>query len=397
MDTSTLTPEMMELLLDFPMAFPPPGETANLDNPPSDSYQVFVLTGFCAALMLTFSMARLLATTWLGQRAIRIHEIVFYTGLVTSLGVLVTSICGRSPPYGIRSWNVRLGDFKKIHLVSAHLVQVITPIAQFFVKASVLLLYLNLFGILRWMRIASMIGIGSLLVFQFSVAIALTVACSPTTGQDRLDYIFAFSQPQCQAGRRFWIVMSIGSVVSDICLIILPLPAVWSLRLPFKRKLGVMAMFSIGFCGLISSILTLYYRAFWYSKALSETYGIPLWSTTIAEVTVGVMISCMPALAVIWRKVRSPVSSEVSSVPGGTGGKSFGRSFGRSFGTSFIDHQTRLPDGNDRVYCHAGTADRHTVWVNTGTDSVSMQELNWTAPGGIVVGKQTEVQVSRLV
>ncbi|KAK0673552.1 hypothetical protein QBC41DRAFT_265774 [Cercophora samala] len=399
MDTSKMTPEIMALAVDFPMAEPPPGVTANLDNPPSDAWQIFVLDGFCTALMLTFTVARVIATTWLGQRANRCHELVFYTGLVTSLAAVTITICAMSgkSPYAIQTWNVRLGDFQKIHLVSAHLFQVITPIAQFFVKCSVLLLYYNIFSVLRWMRIATTISIVLLLAFQFSIAIATAVNCSPTTGQDVFSYVLAFSQPQCFKGRRYWLIMGIGSVVIDAGLIILPLPAVWSLRLPLKRKLAVSAMFLVGFFGLISSILTLYYRVVWYYKELNDTYGVPLWATTVAEVTVGVMISCMPALAVVWRRIRSPPSTKVSSGARATMG-TMGRSFGKSFGATFTDHRSQLSDGDDsyaQIYRPLEPAEGGVAWPSPELDSE--HGYRPSAPVVAGTGKQSEVHFSRLV
>ncbi|KAK4663893.1 uncharacterized protein QC763_501878 [Podospora pseudopauciseta] len=398
MDTSKMTPEIMALAADFPMAAPPPGVTANLDNPTSDAWQIFVLDGFCTALMLAFTAARIFSTTWLGQRVNRIHELVFYTGFVTSLAAVTITICamtGKSP-YAIQTWNVRLGDFKMIHLVSAHLFQVITPMAQFFVKCSVLLLYYNIFSVLRWMRMATTISIVLLFAFQFSVAIATAVNCSPTTGQDVFSYLMAFSQPRCFKGRLYWLVMGIGSVIVDVGMIILPLPAVWSLRLPLKRKLAVSAMFLVGLFGLISSILTLHYRVIWYHKELNDTYGVPLWSTAIAEITVGVIVSCMPALAVIWRKIRTPPSTKLSSGARATMGKSFGRSFGAM---TFTDHRSQL-DGDDsyaQVYCPRETT-VNTAWPSPELEAVSMQEHGYrpSGPAGAMKGKQSDVWVSQL-
>ena len=42
------------------------------------------------------------------------------------------------------------------------------------------------------------------------------------------------------------VIFGAASVVSDLYLVILPLPAVWSLQLPFRKKIGVSAMFLTG-------------------------------------------------------------------------------------------------------------------------------------------------------
>lgn len=42
------------------------------------------------------------------------------------------------------------------------------------------------------------------------------------------------------------IVLGVVSLVSDVYLVILPLPAVWKLQLPLGRKIAVSAMFFTG-------------------------------------------------------------------------------------------------------------------------------------------------------
>ena len=54
------------------------------------------------------------------------------------------------------------------------------------------------------------------------------------------------TSPKCATSRPLVIVIGVVSLVSDLYLVILPLPAVWQLQLPLRRKLAVSAMFFTG-------------------------------------------------------------------------------------------------------------------------------------------------------
>lgn len=76
--------------------------------------------------------------------------------------------------------------------------------------------------------------------------ISFVVLCGPKTGQSQFSYISALTSAEC--ARTFPLVVMLGvvNVVSDVYLILLPLPAVWSLDLSLRRKVGVSAMFFTG-------------------------------------------------------------------------------------------------------------------------------------------------------
>lgn len=51
---------------------------------------------------------------------------------------------------------------------------------------------------------------------------------------------------KCNKSQAMVIVLGVVSLVSDVYLVILPLPAVWKLQLPLGRKIAVSAMFFTG-------------------------------------------------------------------------------------------------------------------------------------------------------
>ncbi|KAL1598749.1 hypothetical protein SLS60_007890 [Paraconiothyrium brasiliense] len=57
------------------------------------------------------------------------------------------------------------------------------------------------------------------------------------------------------AGMSFWSPVALNLVV-DFYILTLPIPVIWGLRMPAKRRLAVLAIFSSGFTAILTS-------AFW--------------------------------------------------------------------------------------------------------------------------------------
>lgn len=115
-----------------------------------------------------------------------------------------------------------------------------------FIKLSLFVLYLEIFGLLRWLRYSAYAGIFVTGSFYFACMVAFSVLCAPENGQTQLSYLSALASPKCARSRALVLAQGIVNVVSDLYLIALPMPAIWSLQMPLKRKLGVAAMISTG-------------------------------------------------------------------------------------------------------------------------------------------------------
>ncbi|KAI3328370.1 hypothetical protein F4824DRAFT_493210 [Ustulina deusta] len=320
---SGLDPETLSQYLNYPIQAPPPGVTPNFVNPDSTAYQVYITSGLCIPLMLGFA---------------------------------ASSVFGR------HAWNVLLGGFTKSQLVLALLVEILAPQALCFVKVSVLILYLRIFSVIRWIRITSIIAIILVVGFHLSVSICFAVMCSPSTGDSQLDFLAAFISESCNKTRVLVVIQGVGPVISDLFLLILPLPAVWKLNMPIKRKLAVSSIFLVGISALISSILSLYYRTLYYAAGEDNIRLVSIranmLSLSMAEEAAGVIVCCMPATAALFRKaIRSPIVLSGSS-------------------SNLKENLERHKSDNIRnpVYCHPGSRDRHTAWVDSEPETHSLQQ-----------------------
>ena len=118
--------------------------------------------------------------------------------------------------------------------------------AAWFIKLSLFVLYLEIFGLIKWLRYGAYTGIVITGLFYFVLIIPYVVLCGPEGGRSQLSYLEGSSSQRCAQSRAEVLTLGIVNVVSDLYLLALPLPALWSLQMPIRKKLGVAAMILTG-------------------------------------------------------------------------------------------------------------------------------------------------------
>ena len=68
-----MTPEALEALLASPALEPPPGVTANFDNPPNENGLAWGVTTFCMVIATLCLFLRGYARMWL-EKTVRVEE-----------------------------------------------------------------------------------------------------------------------------------------------------------------------------------------------------------------------------------------------------------------------------------------------------------------------------------
>lgn len=118
------------------------------------------------------------------------------------------------------------------------------PPITWIVKVSLFILFMDIFGPVRWLRYMAIIGMIVTGLFYATTSIVFASWCIPRRHQSYFD---AMNSHRCAQSFRVMIIMGAVNVLSDFYLLFLPLPAVWSLNLPFRKKLAISAIFLTGF------------------------------------------------------------------------------------------------------------------------------------------------------
>ena len=117
-----------------------------------------------------------------------------------------------------------------------------------FIKLAVFVFYLEIFGSLQWLKYMAIVGMTVTGLHYWVTFIVFAVLCAPRGigPHSKMSYLQALASARCAKSRPLNIIIGVFNVVSDLYLILLPLPAVWSLQLPLRKKLGVSMIFLTG-------------------------------------------------------------------------------------------------------------------------------------------------------
>lgn len=114
----------------------------------------------------------------------------------------------------------------------------------FAVKCSIFLLFLTVFGELRWVRLLVWLGLLTTGLLYTAAIVVFTVSCSPRGTEN---HFMSVNKPRCRSWCiEYSLVMTSFSIVSDFYLFILPIPAVLGLHMRIGKKFGILAIFMTG-------------------------------------------------------------------------------------------------------------------------------------------------------
>ncbi|KAI6383318.1 hypothetical protein MCOR25_000238 [Pyricularia grisea] len=131
--------------------------------------------------------------------------------------------------------------------------QMMYIIVQVFAKISILILYIRLFTT-PWFQIFCKCSIVFMGLHGVGYMVLVIFQCTPVAAvYDRhLNGMCIEFNPIVYSGAAL-------SVFEDVVLVVIPIPELWSLRLNFKKKMGLMLMFAIGLVATVTSIVRINY------------------------------------------------------------------------------------------------------------------------------------------
>ena len=152
-------------------------------------------------------------------------------------GVRHHPLCRKTPSFLLPSQHHWYG------LQYLNVIQITYSPAAAITKCTILLLYLRVFTPRRWDKLSIIIKTFILIVCLFYVALSLSKIC------------------QCVPRERIWnktvpgkcldlpvLLDSSGlfNIISDVCILLVPLKGVWHLQMTRGRKIGVYMIFTVG-------------------------------------------------------------------------------------------------------------------------------------------------------
>lgn len=169
------------------------------------------------------------------------------------------------------------------------------------IKACMLLMYTRLTlglrdsRLVRWLAVY--VGVG-----WFATEVAFFTACLPFSGY----WALPPPDPQCTTLANYAIVQACFNISSDILMLGIPIPLIVRMKLPWRQKIVLVFIFSLGVFVIIAALLTKVFN-------LTDVYSPDYMLWYVREASVAVYVSNLP---MIWPLLREWFPSLKAMSPG---------------------------------------------------------------------------------
>ena len=131
-------------------------------------------------------------------------------------------------------------------------------------------------------------------------------------------------QGQCINITLFFYVNAAFNIFTDVCIMVLPVPVIRSLNLPFRQKIALCLVFAVGLIATATSIVRLFTLNV-QAQGADPTWqigGSTLWSS--AEINTAIVCACLPVLKGPLQAIAPRLFGSRNRSRGATGGSTPG-------------------------------------------------------------------------
>ncbi|TWU77311.1 hypothetical protein ED733_004934 [Metarhizium rileyi] len=229
-------------------------------------------------------------------------------------------------------------------------------------KLSLLCMYYRIFRLPRFKRHVLCAG-AFVVTWAACVSLLFTFICVPVEKLWRPDV-----EGRCVSELGVWLANAGSTILSDMVILLLPMPQVWKLQLRTLEKLGLTLVFGLGFFAVFASSFRVWVL-FHYSKHDVSYTLAPLLAWSDIEMSAGIISACLPTMRPIVRLATAKLALGLSRFTRASADRSVQDPVPPSFVTAESTRRQdrgsvfyRLPDDN----C-SGCSGRIQVQVQVGT------------------------------
>ncbi|KAJ5827699.1 hypothetical protein N7447_004462 [Penicillium robsamsonii] len=311
--------------MNMTSVFGPPPEGINLDENRNAEDTAAVVT-VCALAIFTISF-RLFVRLYMQGVKLEADDWLIGITAIPLVALLASCILGGTYGFGLHIWCVTVSNMILFAYLIVYLVELLL------IKFSILMFYRRIFG-MNWMIWATLLicygwCIGSMIAALCAcdpISYFWTEITDPTSGSYRYNFYY------------YYIGNAAANVMTDILILLVPMPIVWNLQMRTMQKIGVCAVLLLGGFVCIASGIRIHYLTY-LDGNIDITWAlgsVSVWSTV--EPCVGIICACLPVL-------QPFVRSMVKKMPNLPGTHHFGASRGLS---SFIQRISLHDRENDK-------------------------------------------------
>ncbi|KID94841.1 PTH11-type GPCR, partial [Metarhizium majus ARSEF 297] len=274
---------------------PPPGATADLDNPQDVLRTVNYVTQALTLLLTTaFVLTRLYAKSRILGGGVTLDDYATYIAYVLMVGYCITAVFASMHGGGLNQWEVRRENIQPFFQSGYAATLFYAPMALA-VKLALLVIIIRVFGSVHKKTLVGVhVLIGTLVAYYGSGFFIKLFICWPISAYWRGE------RDKCLNQSAIITSDAIISVISDLTILLLPTPLTWSLQLPRRKRLRVSGILCAGGIATAFSIYRLILIIAERRSANQTVVFVQVILSGNAEVGIGLICACLPAVSALY-------------------------------------------------------------------------------------------------
>ncbi|KAM0550239.1 hypothetical protein ACHAPJ_009088 [Fusarium lateritium] len=290
---------------------PPPGYTVNFDHPQQQhAILAYVLSGLGMTMSTLFFVQYMYVKLCL-MRACDVETVLLVLAWITGAanhGLMVSSWVVKT--LGVHVWEMSLDKYNLFNKVTdANSINRFCHIYR--ILLSLVLFYRHLSPQIWWKRCAWAIA-ALIICYNTAILFAVIFTCHPISKH----WDARMTGGSCGHPVGIYMTTATMGIVTDLVLLIMPIPMVWGLQMPKRQKIGVIMLLFIGIGTLLTAVirLTLFIPALYASDST--------WDLSPSQVLIlpeaSLLVTC-PCLTTL-RRFFAHVAPKVIGLRGSSAG-----------------------------------------------------------------------------
>ncbi|KAL4887660.1 hypothetical protein BJY04DRAFT_212687 [Aspergillus karnatakaensis] len=223
-----------------------------------------------------------------------------------SLALLAQSQTDLSPAasigkYGVHLWNISTAHVQSdLFIICSYFLNWLAAVIWCFAKSSFFLIYLDIFGPVRWQRYTIYFELTVNILFYIATTIPTFYYTTPAPGESWQE---SFLSERYTGNFNTMMPIVVGSFIIDMYIFVLPMMFVSPLQMSLRKKIGVLSVFATGLLACVASSLRIYYTDLLSHNTDDFTYyNVRILLMSMLEMCAGITACCMPSLVLLYRK-----------------------------------------------------------------------------------------------
>ncbi|KAI6254634.1 hypothetical protein MCOR27_006138 [Pyricularia oryzae] len=285
---------------------PPPGVTPNFAQPEDVLYTINFVTQIASmALVTPFVAMRVLVKAYISPPFL-VEDYVCVLAWVLSTAYSVTAILMYKFGGGYHVYELSVEKYEGF-LKALYADTLVYGLNAYFTKVALLLVIARVFNSFRKTRIITFLLVGAMAFYYAPMLFLKMNVCRPISGfwTPLASMEPGAPAPVCLNQRAMFVADTIISAITDTAVLIIPIPATVSLRMPWQRRLKVWSMLGLGGVATAASIVRLVIVFTSIQESEDQTVDFVRFNLLgTAEVGIGLICACLPAINMVFAKTN---------------------------------------------------------------------------------------------